>query len=395
MMSLTLLATACHAFTLNIPLLPHSRLSAACVSPPLMATSMISRTTAVPSGPDPYKLVVQDLEYIKTSIKKVLSDNRGGSGALTSNEVLTMAAREFMQRKGKSFRPMVVLLIGRATDADFAIDNRHYKLAVIAEMIHTASLIHADVLEEDETDTSQGTLVHQEVALDVGNKVCILAGDFLLAKAAVELSLLDCSEVTEIVARGLESICEGGMMAFDSNPSAAESADDGHVLTLKEYMHITARGTAQLIGNSCQCSAMLSGHLVDSPIAQACLIFGEGLAMAQQLVAEADALDVLLQKCRRAPRNWPSSIQPSAPLLLAAEAFPELSLMMQRRFSDPGDVAAAISFLERSEAIKRTQQLATEHAQEAENALGMLPTSATRDALHVLCHKVLTGVPIK
>merc|ERR1719231_501042 len=97
-----------------------------------------------------------------------------------------MAGREFMSRKGKSFRPMLVLLVGRATDPDFVTDARHTKLAVISEMIHTASLIHADVLEEHETDTSVGTLVHQEVALEVGNKVCILAGDFLLAKAAVE-----------------------------------------------------------------------------------------------------------------------------------------------------------------------------------------------------------------
>lgn len=133
----------------------------------------ISRKAPQPVGPDPYKLVASDLDHIKASIKKVLSDNKGGSGALSKNEVLTMAAREFMQRKGKSFRPMVVLLVGRATNPDFSLGNRHYKLAVIAEMIHTASLIHADVLEEDETDTSQGTLVHQEVALDVGNKVCL------------------------------------------------------------------------------------------------------------------------------------------------------------------------------------------------------------------------------
>ena len=138
---------------------------------PVGMVGTISRDAPAPVGPDPYKLVASDLDHIKSSIKKVLSDNRGGSGALSKNEVLTMAAREFMQRKGKSFRPMVVLLVGRATNPDFAIGKPHYKLAVIAEMIHTASLIHADVLEEDETDTSQGTLVHQEVALDVGNKV--------------------------------------------------------------------------------------------------------------------------------------------------------------------------------------------------------------------------------
>lgn len=165
----------------------------------------------VPPGPDPYKLVNDEIEFIKDSIKSVLkSSNSGGGAAMSSNDVLAMAAREFMQRKGKSFRPMLVLLIGRATDADFKTGPRHSKLAVISEMIHTASLIHADVLEEGETDMSQGTLVHQEVAHDVGNKVCILAGDFLLAKAAVELSLLESSPVTEIIARGLEAVCEGG-----------------------------------------------------------------------------------------------------------------------------------------------------------------------------------------
>ena len=165
---------------------------------PIMLTASEGIDLAdTPAGaPDPYRLVHDDLDYIKRSIKKMLTSQKGETGALTSNGVLTMAAREFMGRKGKSFRPMLVLLIGRATGPDFVTDKRHSKLAVISEMIHTASLIHADVLEEYETDTSQGTLVHQEVALEVGNKVCILAGDFLLAKAAVELSLLEDSAVT-------------------------------------------------------------------------------------------------------------------------------------------------------------------------------------------------------
>merc|ERR1719253_729930 len=184
----------------------------------VVAQEAIRRGMPIPSGPDPYKLVAQELDFIKANIKKVLTENKGSSGAMTSNEVLTMAAREFMERKGKSFRPMLVLLVGHATDADFGIGNLHYKLAVITEMIHTASLIHADVLEEDEGDGSQGTLVHQEVALDVGNKVCILAGDFLLAKAAVELSLLESAAVTEIISRGVEAICEGGMKSFNSSP---------------------------------------------------------------------------------------------------------------------------------------------------------------------------------
>lgn len=115
-------------------------------------------------------------------------------------------------------------------------------------------------------------------------QVCILAGDFLLAKAAVELSLLDHAAVTEIVARGLESICEGGMLAFDGRVSQsyadnasledaqAEGADEEAAhRSVSEHLHILGRGTAQLIGNSCQCAAILSGHDPDSPTATACL----------------------------------------------------------------------------------------------------------------------------
>ena len=137
----------------------------------------ITRESPAPPGPDPYKLVRDDIELIKTSIKRMLTANKGTGASLAQNEVLTMAAREFTARQGKSFRPMIVLLVGalaarphtrslpwcpcrrplgpppsscgraptraarllpgRATNPDFVISKRHFKLAVIAEMIHT------------------------------------------------------------------------------------------------------------------------------------------------------------------------------------------------------------------------------------------------------------------
>ena len=78
-----------------------------------LLSSDITRSAPAPHGADPYKLVYDDLEFIKESIKRVLKQKNSGSGAaIKSNDVLSMAAREFMQRKGKSFRPMLVLLVG-------------------------------------------------------------------------------------------------------------------------------------------------------------------------------------------------------------------------------------------------------------------------------------------
>lgn len=67
----------------------------------------ITRLGLVPPGPDPYKLVRDDIELIKSSIKKMLSTNKGTGASLAQNEVLTMAAREFTARQGKSSRRMV------------------------------------------------------------------------------------------------------------------------------------------------------------------------------------------------------------------------------------------------------------------------------------------------
>jgi len=397
---LTLLASACCATGWSMPsadvrCCPGCGVRSATPAPAmsmLAATQAISRNAPAPTGPDPYKLVYDDLEAIKGGIKKVLTSRGKSTGsALSSNEVLSMAAREFMERKGKSFRPMLVLLIGRATDPDFVTDQRHMKLAVIAEMIHTASLIHEDVLEEDETDTSQGTLVHQEVALDVGNKVCILAGDFLLAKAAVELSLLETSAVTEIVARGLEMICEGGMMGFNSTSKSGDLSS----LSVDEHLGIVSNSIGQLLANVCQCSAILSGHEPDSLTAKACHLFGEQLAMARHLVGEADALEAALRKSRRNPKQAApllAKTMTSTPVLIASQKFPEIRSQTLTSSKSAAKFADAI---ERSGALDQTQARAEEFAQAAADSLAALPSSATRDALVLLCHKVISGTPIK
>ena len=77
-----------------------------------LVAAPVTRDSPAPPGPDPYKLVRDDIELIKTSIKKMLTANKGEGAALAQNEVLSMAAREFTARQGKSFRPMIVLLVG-------------------------------------------------------------------------------------------------------------------------------------------------------------------------------------------------------------------------------------------------------------------------------------------
>ena len=78
------------------------------------------------------------------------------------------------------------------------------------------------------------------------------------------------------------------------------------------------------------------------------------------------------------------------PILKAGESYPEV-----RRLLDGQAHAPAAELLERSSAVDATRRLAAEYAEEAAEALEALPNSATRDALAVLCHKVVTGAPLK
>lgn len=369
-----------------------------------LVAAPVTRDSPAPPGPDPYKLVRDDIELIKTSIKKMLTANKGEGAALAQNEVLSMAAREFTARQGKSFRPMIVLLVGRATNPDFVINKRHFKLAVIAEMIHTASLIHGDVLEEnaDPSEEERGTMVHQEVALDVGNKVCILAGDFLLSKSAVELSLLDDDDVTELIASGLESICEGGMQSTDVTAGMVEGKG------LEVYLAASAQNTADLVSNCCHSASIISGHDVDSTVAQACRDFGRDLAEAYQLVGEAEQAELLIKSARsrqvikgrqvikRRQAKWPEAVsQHIAPIMYAADHYEQLRPIVARGYRQPSDIATTVELLERSKAVSHTLQMASERAQSAQEALLLLPQSSARDALVVLCHRVLSSTPIK
>merc|ERR1719408_1156360 len=96
---------------------------------------------------------------------------------------------------------------------DEVVKNRQLKLGQITEMIHVASLIHDDVL--DDADTRRGgDAVHKMYS----NKVAVLAGDYLLARASVLLAKLDNVDVVQIMASALDSLVQGEIMQIKSTP---------------------------------------------------------------------------------------------------------------------------------------------------------------------------------
>lgn len=357
--------------------------------------------------PDPFKMVEKELQPFSDSIKELVS---------TDQPILSMAAKHFFEKRhGKRIRPTIVQLVSKAVAAcepetwnpngeagsrwqdsgasevdvegGIVTTSNHRgsdvwrkqgQLGQIVEMIHVASLIHDDVL--DEADTRRGgEAVHKLYS----NKVAVLAGDYLLARASVLLARLENTAVVQIMATALESLVSGEIMQLKSSPE--------ELLRMESYLRKSYYKTASLVCYACRSCALLGGHAYGSTVATACEEFGFHLGLAFQI--QDDILDFtaaadILGKPALADMSLGLS---TAPILYAAEEFPQLEPLIKRRFKKEGDKRTALEALYKSEtAMGKAERLAQFHAQRAVDALLRLPQSEARDALLRLTHVVIT-----
>jgi len=352
--------------------------------------------------PDPFSMVEKELQPFSDSIKELVS---------TDQPILSMAAKHFFEKRhGKRFRPTIIQLIAKAVAAchpeEIEGDRWEYsgaskigmeggkvtvgnhqgsdvwrkqaQLGQIVEMIHVASLIHDDVL--DEADTRRGgEAVHKLYS----NKVAVLAGDYLLARASVLLARLENTAVVQIMATALESLVAGEIMQLKSSPD--------ELLQMESYLRKSYYKTASLICYACRSVALLGGHAYGSTVATACEEFGFHMGLAFQIqddILDFTAAASILGKPALADMSLGLS---TAPILYAAQEFPHLRPLVKRRFKEQGDKQTALEALYSSDtAMDKAKDLAQFHAQKAVDALLRLPPSEARDALLRLTYVVIT-----
>lgn len=376
----------------------------------LKLADYIDGKSKIETLPDPFKLVEKELQPFSDSIKELVS---------TDQPILSMAAKHFFEKRhGKRFRPTIVQLMAKAvaaaesesglekhsTDSDTTwqwsgastleameggevtkknhqgseVWRRQGQLGQIVEMIHVASLIHDDVLDEAETRRG-GEAVHKLYS----NKVAVLAGDYLLARASVLLARLENTAVVQIMATALESLVAGEIMQLKSPPES--------LLQMESYLRKSYYKTASLICYACRSTALLGGHAYGSTVATACEEFGFHLGLAYQIqddILDFTAAATVLGKPALADMDLGLS---TAPILYAAQENEKLRPLVMRRFKKKGDKQTALEALYKSDtAMDKAKNLAKFHAQRAVDALLRLPQSESRDALVRLTHLVIT-----
>lgn len=335
---------------------------------------------------DPFQLSRPDVHDISATIGKDLLG--------TDHPVLNSAARYFFNSedgkgKGKQIRPVMVMLLSRAlvyhknelevsSSARLAhILKSQRRLAEITEMIHTASLFHDDVI--DEADTRRGQPAAHHV---FGNKMAILAGDYLLARASISLARLRNVDVVECMSTVIEHLVRGEVLQIKDSRTG--------VTDMEGYLRKNFYKTASLMANSCKSAALLRGNVTPA-VVDAAYCYGKHIGVAFQLID--DALDfegsaASLGKPALADLNAGLS---TAPVLFAAESLGhQLIPAMARKFKEPGDVELALRCIHEADGVNRTKKLATIHAEKAMDAvMGALEPSPFRDSLvHLACRVV-------
>ncbi|MBA0790551.1 hypothetical protein Gohar_015193 [Gossypium harknessii] len=259
--------------------------------------------------------------------------------------------------------------------------TRQQRIAEIAEMIHVASLLHDDVLDDADTRRGVGSL-----NAVMGNKLAVLAGDFLLSRACLTLASLKNTEVVTLIATVVENLVTGETMQLTTASNKRFS--------MEYYMQKTYNKTASLMSNSCKSVALLAGHTAE--IAMLAFEYGKNLGLAFQLID--DVLDFTGTSASLGKGSL-SDIRHgiiTAPILFAIEEYPQLRAVVDKGFDNPANVDIALEYLGKSRGIERTKELAMKHANLAAAAIDSLPQSddedviKSRQALIDLTQRVIT-----
>ncbi len=286
---------------------------------------------------------------------------------LSSDVVLiNQIGHYIVQSGGKRLRPMLLLLAAKALEYD---GRDHITLATVIEFIHTATLLHDDVV--DESSLRRG---HDTVNSLWGNAASVLVGDFLYSRAFELMVSVDRMRVMAIMSRTTTAIAEGEVLQLlnCNNPATTE----------QNYLDVIARKTAILFSTAAQLAAVIGGQ--SEPVEEALRLYGLHLGTAFQLID--DALDY-----RADPNELGKNLgddlaegKPTLPLIYAIERAGEKEKALLRRAIENGDrdvFGEVFAVIESTDAIAYTERRAREEADQAVNAVSLLNESPYKQAL--------------
>ncbi len=267
---------------------------------------------------------------------------------------------------GKRLRPLMVLLMANALDYQ---GDEHQELATVIEFIHTATLLHDDVIDKSELRRGQKTAN----AL-WGNTESVLVGDFLYSRAFQILAQRNNIPVMKVLANATNALSEGEVQQLLNM----------HDIKLSEtnYLQVVTKKTAKLFEAAASIGAMTA--LPNPKIQRACADYGLNFGIAYQLID--DLLDYTCGS-KKMGKNLGDDLaegKPTLPLLYAfAQGTPTQQKLMQQTITTGNlqKLPEVISIMQKTGALQYTLEQAKRYAQLAQENIAILEDSLYKDAL--------------
>jgi len=304
-------------------------------------------------------------------------------------EVETRLQREFQSRweelrpilaqgallGGKRLRPALVLLSGGAAGT---IGSDHVTVAAIIEMLHTATLVHDDVLDDATNRRHRPTI---NAKWNTG--ASILLGDFLFAHSYYLAAQLDSLRVCRIVGSAARKVCEGELRQFLLAGNIS--------IDKQRYYQLIGGKTAELTSASCEIGAELAG--ASQRVCEALRQYGYSLGMAFQIAD--DYLDIWGEPDRVGKTLGSDLLQGKAtlPLIrLLEQSSPQEVEEIERIIRGPIErrLTLMLPRLDQSDAKQYTLDVAHSFVREARDALSLLPPTTARESLLQLAEMAVT-----
>ncbi|WP_156289235.1 heptaprenyl diphosphate synthase component II [Oceanobacillus salinisoli] len=308
--------------------------------------------------PKTYGYLKRDLDFIETSLHQTIQ---------AEHPVLRNASTELLDAGGKRIRPVFVLLSGQLGEFDL---EKIKKVAVSLELIHMATLVHDDVIDEAELRRGKPTIKKR-----YGNRVAMYTGDYILARALEEISTLRNSNVHRILSKTIVEVCIGEIEQMKDKFNWDQN--------LRNYLRRIKRKTALLIATSCQLGAVVGG--LSEKEAKKMYQYGYYIGMSYQIIDDILDFTSSSKELGKPAGNDLLQGNITLPVLYAMENR-SFFLLLEKTFKNPETIKKEemneiIKALHHTGAIEKSYQLSNHYLQKALSTLESLPNKRAKKTL--------------
>lgn len=323
----------------------------------------MTSSASTPTTPSADELMAQEMQTVDAVIVERLRSEVA---------LINQIAHYIISAGGKRIRPRLVLLFARALGFE---GPERFTLAAIVEFIHTATLLHDDVV--DESSLRRG---RQTANALFGNAASVLVGDFLYSRAFQMMVSVNRMRVLDVLADATNVIAEGEVLQLMN----MHDPD----LAIEDYLRVIRYKTAKLFEASARLGAVLAK--ADAATEERCADYGRSLGTAFQLVDDLLDYQGDTQELGKNVGDDLREGKPTLPLLIAMARGTEEERLLIRHAIEHGEVERLpdiVQIVRRTGALEATREAARAQAEQARASLETLPDSEARKSLLEFCFR--------